>query len=390
MKNRVQVVYLGNRETLLVAWGAKRYPFTRGEASWVPEDLAEKLCRTEDYVLAHEAGLPLDERFPGEAPVVVRRWGAVGDLLMFRAVCSAFLRAQPGRQLILRTDPIFAGLFAEDPLWMEVWTARKKTSLPGMNFNQVAEADHRSTSPDSRIALFSRAMTNNPLELTAQDWELPIPDEAVRYVAGWMRAKGLAERTRPLVAVQRRGSGRMKSIPDEQIRELCEALGKFATVVLIERDPAKAAEIPGVLTMTGRDPLHSIELLKHVDLCVCFDSGVLWMAHCAPCPVLCIMGPTRPEQRLTYHPYFPAGARAVCLNETVELKVKGGGKKTGCPACFERAEACSKTFACMQANPTAVQRIVAAAEEMLGPVRVSLPQAKPKMRLEQGKLVPAS
>lgn len=384
--NKLELVYVGDKKGVEIPHHRKIFKFENRRPRFVPDDLAIRLLRQETFILATDMGKPLIERLPQGGTVLCRRWGAIGDLLMLRAAASAFMREHPGYDLQLRCEERYEHLFAGDPLWAVrrrggartaddvLWGAESR-ALPqpdlSFSFDQVAEQDHRGVQ-EHRVDLFARAMVNRKLDIRPEDWSLPTPDPAKGYVAKWLATNRLERgtRARPMVALQLHGSGRMKSLPEDQVRQLAAELARDASVVLIEYDERKTWEAPGIHRMPGRDALHSIELLRHVDLCVCFDSGVLWMAHVASAPTLCIMGPTRPEQRLTYHPLYPGRVRAVLLNDTIELE-KG---KPGCPACFEAADRCRQRYACMQEHPRAVRLVADAAAEMLG-IRVPLPVA---------------
>ncbi len=70
---------------------------------------------------------------------------------------------------------------------------------------------------------------------------------------------------------------------------------------------------------------------------VTVDSAPLWIAHYTATPIVFLSGPTRPEERVIYHPLYPDGVETVMLAE-----------KIGCEACFERAVDCQFTAACMR------------------------------------------
>lgn len=402
--NRLSIVYIGDKPGVEIPFARKYYVFNNRVPRSVPDELAERLLRQDDFLLAEDVGRCVADRLPSGGTVLCRRWGAIGDLLMLRATASAFVREHPSYTLQLRTEDRFEYLFAGDPVWEVRHRGRRRTGAddklwgPGVeppkhpdpdlnfSFDQVAEQDHRGVQKH-RVDLFAEAMVNRTLKIRPEDWQIPVSALAADYVAAWLgkRALNRDARTRPLVGLQVRGSGKMKSIPEGQVKKLAAELAAEADVVLIEHDPRQVWEAAGsptsgrVFAMPGRDALHAIELLRAVDLCVCFDSGVLWMAHCAAAPVLCIMGPTRPEQRLSYHPGYPEKAQAFLMNEIVELK-KG---EKGCPACFEAAERCRQKFSCMQEQPAAVTRLIAdRALEMLGlrtrlPVLAEAPAAAP-------------
>jgi hypothetical protein len=54
-------------------------------------------------------------------------------------------------------------------------------------------------------------------------------------------------------------------------------------------------------------------------------------------PLLVILGPGRPQERLGLHPRYPEGAVGIRLNEEI-----------GCESCFEQADACRHTYSCIK------------------------------------------
>jgi ADP-heptose:LPS heptosyltransferase len=70
---------------------------------------------------------------------------------------------------------------------------------------------------------------------------------------------------------------------------------------------------------------------------VTMDSSPLWVSHFTKTPVIAILGPSRPAERLKAHPLYPEGAVAIELNK--ELK---------CEPCFEIAEHCKRKFDCLK------------------------------------------
>jgi len=218
----------------------------------------------------------------------------------------------------------------------------------------VVEVDHSGDplSQTHRVKLFwEHLVGDSGLTLPAElDWDIPIGPASERFARNWMRSRGLSrdERVRPLVGVQVRGSGAMKTLPPAEVSDLVNRLlAEDYDVLLIDHGANPLAARERVYQAPGRKVLDVVALMKELDAVICTDSGVLWLAHVAKIPTVCIMGPTRPEERISMHPLYREGlVTAVCLNE---LLVLPGKKKPGCPACFENAKACSHTFACINA-----------------------------------------
>jgi ADP-heptose:LPS heptosyltransferase len=66
------------------------------------------------------------------------------------------------------------------------------------------------------------------------------------------------------------------------------------------------------------------------------DSGILWLAHVASCPVLTLLGPTREEERVSLHPLYPEKAKSINIANMI-----------GCTPCFETKARCGGKVNCM-------------------------------------------
>jgi ADP-heptose:LPS heptosyltransferase len=378
--NRESLVYVGDRPGVGKEWKQRRYIFNYGQPVMVPDDFAKVLLKSGHFAREDELKRTVLANHPGGGTVLFRRWGAMGDLLMFRAAVSAFVRAHPEFNVALRCQERFVSLFTEDPLWAGIVpiSSAAVTSFKSDGvaiFDQVAEVDHRGVKLH-RCELFLKAMTHEKITITREDWLLPIPEAVGEWVHRHLAVRALLPHTRrkKLVAVQVRGSATLKTLPEAVMVQLISGLLERGNdVILIESDRKVAEKFvlsDRVHTMTDRDALHGIAMLAYVDLAITMDSGALWMAHCAPARVLAILGPTRPEERITMHPDYPHGARAVKLNDIIN-----------CPACFEGAQKCAQKYTCMRNQPdwgVALNKIFDEASSMLaGDVRLPVAASNP-------------
>lgn len=371
--NKVQVAYLGSKPSVMMEWQRRRYTFVHSKPVWVPDDFGQVILRKQSFVLADDMMRPMSKQYE-PCEIVVRRWGAMGDLLMFRAAVAGFARLNPGWTFWLRCQERFAGLFAADGLWKGIWSIGHPApagvgGLPTMMFEHIAERDH-TYDHKHRVGLFMDAIAGHQYELKREDWLIPVDRAVIDYVERWVRTNGLASegRERPVVAVQIRGSGKMKTLPTNVMRRLIKEVTADYDVVVVEEDLRFASEfaMDGVFSMPNRDALHAIELMKHCDAAITMDSGAMWMAHCAAIPLLAILGPNRPEQRISMH---TAAADAVCLNEIID-----------CPVCFEQATACNKRYDCMRNQPdwgVAIGQIMDKLHRLIEG-EVALPQLEPE------------
>jgi hypothetical protein len=373
--NLERLVYIGDRDSVEIRETGRRWLFKYGKPVSVPADMAGRMLRNPDYQREAVFGRPIDEICPDGGRVLLRRYGALGDVIMLRAAASCFLRHRGGSyEFSVKTQSRHADVFDADTMWRSVMAIGEPAPAVEHDhvaaMGQVAEADHRGDWRH-RVDLFLGAFTKEKLTIGPEDWQIPVPEETQSWVDTWLHDRKLLaeQRSRPLVGIQLRGSGRMKTLPPEAMNMLIErVVAAGHDVILIENDPRvteKYEAIDGVYSMAGRDPLHCIAMMKRTDACVTMDSGALWMAHIAACPVAVILGPTKPEQRITYHPLYREGrARAACLNDII-----------GCPACFEAAKACGMKYSCIREQPdwgVAVEAVYSELKSVLEGGRVQL------------------
>jgi hypothetical protein len=357
MSGQIEIIYAGRLSQGSVSHrfggNLKHYSFRRGVPFRVPRALAEKLAKKPQYIVGALPFTRFHEDYDFGA-LLVRRFGALGDLIMLRAVVAALKKAVPQFWYGLTTQSRYAKVFQHDTVFEEVVEDTVVPRLPYLGelyLDGVVEVDH-SGDPLShvhRVKLFWEHLVKDlnlklPTEL---DWDIPIGSANVGFANDWLAKRDLAreDRVRPLVGVQVRGSGKMKTLPPKEVVKLVgKLLHEDYDVLLIDQQPnTHLATLKGVYEAPGRSVLDVVALMKNLDAVICMDSGVLWLAHVAKLPTICLMGPTRPEERISLHPLYRDGlVTAVMMNDLVRLP-----GRTGCPACFENAKACSYTYACI-------------------------------------------
>jgi len=140
-----------------------------------------------------------------------------------------------------------------------------------------------------------------------------------------------------IIGVQMRGSGCMKTLPRQMVKDMINELAKDHYVALIDQDKDQGFEGKNILNLCGKlQPPQVIELLRRCSLCLTMDSGVLWMAHVANCPTLTFLGSTREAERISLHPQYPEKAKGIDLTKYV-----------GCEPCFETRVRCKGAINCM-------------------------------------------
>jgi ADP-heptose:LPS heptosyltransferase len=153
----------------------------------------------------------------------------------------------------------------------------------------------------------------------------------------YLKEIDMIQSERKLIGIQLRGSGVMKTLPRDYIRKLVAELSQKYTVVLLDQSTDKGFSGDNVVDMCGKTTTHQcVALLKQLAMVITMDSGMLWLAHAANCPVLSLLGPTREQERLSLHPQYPEKAKSINLSEMI-----------GCTPCFETCPKCYRRVDCM-------------------------------------------
>ncbi len=216
----------------------------------------------------------------------------------------------------------------------------------------VLEIDHASEESEQhhRVDLFSRFLLRgfDPMPKLTLDWTLPTSRAEEKFALDWMDASNLSPH-RHTIALQTHGSGNMKTLDPEVVEEVAKNLARDHSVVLMGQENRFKAltRFDHIYHPTGKI-LEILEILKLCDVAVTMDSGLLWLAHCASIPTICILGPTRERERLTLHPLYGEGkVGSVNLSQAI-----------GCRPCFERAVKCKWKFHCMRSHADVVAPLV--------------------------------
>jgi ADP-heptose:LPS heptosyltransferase len=162
----------------------------------------------------------------------------------------------------------------------------------------------------------------------------------------------------PKIGIQIKGSGPIKSLPFEYIKELSYYLANKYQVVLLDYDKNYGFEGNNILNLCGKLNVYEcVALLTKLDVCITMDSGMLWLAHSANCPVVTILASTRESERLTLHPLYPNKARSVDITKMI-----------GCQPCFETRQYCKGRMRCMKDFDKKIltEKIESRLQEILG------------------------
>ena len=195
----------------------------------------------------------------------------------------------------------------------------------------ILERDHSLQNTENgkhRIEILLNYFVINDFDKSELDWSLKLRGGLVMPQL---------KHDKKIIGFQLRGSGFMKTLPTQMVKEIIAELSKKYYVALIDQDKDKGFEGTNILNLCGKlKTPQVIELLRRCDMCFTMDSGVLWMAHVANCPTLTFLGSTREAERISLHPQYPEKAKCIDLTKYV-----------GCEPCFETRTRCKGAVNCM-------------------------------------------
>lgn len=233
---------------------------------------------------------------------------------------------------ILKLQPIFP-----DIKFMTENTMRSlEDKFPiKVNLDSILECDHsleNQQNSQHRIDIYFKFFDLPPIDKRYLEWEGEISEVNLPHM----------EKTKTYIGVQMRGSGEIKTLPFNYLKSLISTLSKDYTIILLDSSKDFGFEGENILNLCGKLSLHQcIALLNNISACITMDSGMLWMAHVAGCPVLTILGPTREQERISLHPLYPHKARSISISEEL----------IGCKPCFETKAYCGGRIRCMKDFP---------------------------------------
>ena len=198
-----------------------------------------------------------------------------------------------------------------------------------IHLNGILERDHSLNNPDRnlhRVDIYSKFFG---LKVEELDWSLKMQNTP---------EKMFFKENEKVIALQIRGSGAMKTLPHDFIKKIAFAIVQMGyKVLLIDQDKGMGFDGENIINACGK--MDVIDIVTNLQKCKCvitMDSGVLWLAHVANCPVLTFLGSTREAERMSLHPQYPEKARSINLSEHV-----------GCTPCFETRVRCKGSIDCM-------------------------------------------
>jgi ADP-heptose:LPS heptosyltransferase len=275
-------------------------------------------------------GLFDSTKFYNQKLVTVRRDFALGDLIMLIPVLRKFKEYFNISTIQVMTAQRFLTtcqkLFPEFKFVSDEYMYCINLGL-FLNLNSVLEMDHSVKNTEKNLHRCFIYASSIGFEIEGLlDWS-----------AKSMKKTFDIKTERKKIGVQIRGSGVLKTIPFKIMLELINKLSETYHVIPIDHECYPQIKNKEITNLTGKlNVCETIELLRELDACITMDSGVLWMAHIANCPVVTLLGPTRESERINLHPQYPEKAKGINLAEMV-----------GCTPCFETKIHCKGKINCM-------------------------------------------
>jgi hypothetical protein len=313
-----QVFYDGGRNPLFIR------PYTT-----IPENVARSLSGFTGEAFDR---MPADAIFKTFNPVLLHRSFALGDVLMLLPIIRA-AREKYDANVFGSSSGEYQKMFGE--------LGRTEKDSTRILLDGCLELDHTGgrESRMHRIDIYLETIGMSPN--TEVEWILPLElDQRIAKASEKLKLK-----SGKFIALQAGGSTNLKTVPAETTVALAKLfLSRGYGVYIFDNRKFHMMTPPGVINVAGHtDTFEAWAIIRHCELLVCCDSSPLWMGHFEKKPTICLLGPTRIEERLTRHPLFGTGkVRGVELN-----------KIYGCEACFEKMEKCGGNAACMK-QPTAI------------------------------------
>ena len=267
-----------------------------------------------------------------DSTICLWRTYALGDVLILTPIINWLQEEYPECKIYVATSGWLLGLFK---YWDGVTAVEKKRILGvdydvGYYLDGIVEKDH--TPSDARF--------KHRLDLYCDFLGIPVPKDPIFSLPYSDKEKVWAEAIigelrkdeKPIIVMQAFGSTTIKRFSLSKTIRIASALSERFRIILVHnyREPVDAGDAVNMTGMT--DPHQLAALIELSDVVVTMDSGILWVAHCTSTPIVALLGPTREQERLTYHPSY------VVINLS---------KMVGCEPCFEMATRCLGAFDCM-------------------------------------------
>jgi len=256
----------------------------------------------------------LDKR--GVKKFHVHRSYAAGDILILIPVIRA-LRKQ-GYSVYLRTSESWRPILDLLDVEMQSTEHGFEPIGWGIDLDGTLEADHyrKELSVIHRCDIYAEALGMKKREKL--DWSMNLKKLPETDVKG------------DYVVFQYQGSTKMKQLSVNTANWIIKRFGeKGINVVVIGEENRKSIK-------------ELFAIIKGAKCLITMDSSPNWIAHFLKVPTIVLFGPTRPHERLIYHPLYPERAVGIELNKYLNPP---------CKSCFEQVGKCGGRMNCLHLEP---------------------------------------
>jgi len=252
----------------------------------------------------------------------MERTFSLGDTLMLVPV---YRRLQElGYSPYIRTLPQYHETLRL--LGVEVEHMNNVKRSPGIMFDFVVERDHHDPKMQKmhRVEIYSQAV-----------------GLSLNYTPSWsMDAIGFPENPVKFdnyIVFQGSGATEKRGLPKAVIQDILYFLNlEEVNVVYIggAMDLDADKRFTELRYMNQSIP-ELFSIIHNAKMVVSMDSSPIWVSHFTRTPLTAVLGPSRPDERLSLHPLLKTDVTALRLNEWIK-----------CKPCFERAVACENKVTC--------------------------------------------
>jgi len=354
-EEQMNVVYVGEFSEVDVKFRGmdRAYRFQRDVPRAVPRSMHLLFEGHGQFIVGDRLTEMQQSRAGPVTTIMVRRLGALGDVLALHGALMGLHAAAPGAyRFILQTSPTYVDAMRLQPGYVEVVDHVSpivlRTSVDRYwNLDSWYELDHRPEGPkDSRVErTWYRLLGKQRVDLPdlRADFSFIVPEAARQKIWTLFREARLDRETRKklLIGVACSARSTTARTPNQDlVRAACAALvARGAEIMFVENDP------PPWASCSKDGPYHhirtnipeAVEVMRQLDAVITPDSGSMWLAHCGPTPLVFWGGSTPGTVKCAHHPFWPRGVRLIQTNDWIN-----------CPACYEHAEACGHAYTCLK------------------------------------------
>jgi len=281
------------------------------------------------------SGLKPIENFLGEmdklnkSKFFLYRSFSLGDVLTLVPVYRMLLNR--GYEPYIRTKRTYLNLL--DRMNVNAEDERHARENAGIYLDYVVEKDHYHPKLQKmhRTEIYARVI-GLPFKPKELDWNIDLS----RFPEHSWEGK-------PYIIFQGRGAVDRRALQNDVIQELIWLMNlENIRVIYIGEQTTELSKMKGIedrtkfLFMEG-DIADLFSWIAGAKAVVSMDSAPIHVSYFTNTPVIAVLGPGRPQERLSLHPMYPEGAVGIRLNEEI-----------GCESCFEQALQCNRKFSCIK------------------------------------------